>query len=81
MPEPVAAGAAGALAKALGPHVARLANEWRKGTEAKRLVGSLKENHPAAPKMLLQPGECPGFCVGIGSRKEIDVDHNLKQDG
>ena len=25
--------------------------------------------------------ECPGFCVGIGSRKEIDVDHNLKQDG
>ena len=26
-------------------------------------------------------GRTPGFCVGIGSRKEIDVDHNLKQDG
>jgi NB-ARC domain len=55
MPEPVVTGAAGALAKALGPHVARVANEWRKGSEAKRLVDSLKKDHPAARKMLLQP--------------------------
>ena len=80
MPEPVVTGAAGALAKALGPHVARLANEWRKGSEAKRLVDSLKKDHPAAEKMLLQP-DVLGQLWAYAETGELDEDgmmHSLR---
>ena len=73
MPEPVVTGAAGALAKTLGPPVARLANEWRKGSEAKRLVDSLKKAHPAAEKMLLQP-DVLGHLWAYAETGQLDED-------
>jgi NB-ARC domain len=50
------AGAAEALAKALGPTVARKLQEFREQDEPKRLVELLGKDHPAARKLLYQPG-------------------------
>lgn len=78
MVEPLTAAAG--LAKVLGPHVARLANEWRKGSEAKRLVDSLKKEHPAAEKMLLQPAVL-GHLWAYAQTGELDEDglvHSLR---
>jgi len=43
------------VAKTLGPHVARRVVEWARGSEARQLVKLLKDEHPAAPKLLTQP--------------------------
>jgi hypothetical protein len=45
-----------ALAKALGPTVGRRVREWRESDEPKRLAQLLERDHPAARKLLTQPG-------------------------
>jgi hypothetical protein len=45
-----------ALVKALGPTVGRRVREWRESDEPKRLVQLLEHDHPAAKKLLTQPG-------------------------
>jgi hypothetical protein len=44
-----------ALALQFGPNFARRLYEWSRGDEAKRLTDMLKKQHPAAPRLLLQP--------------------------
>src|SRR4051794_3495385 len=43
------------VAKTVGPHVARRVVEWARGSEARQLVKLLRDEHPAAPKLLTQP--------------------------
>lgn len=45
-----------ALVNALGPTVGRRVREWRESDEPKRLVQVLDREHPAARKLLTQPG-------------------------
>lgn len=53
MVEPVST--ALSLAKVVGPALAPRLRTWMEGSEARRLVKLLKADHPAAPKLLLQP--------------------------
>jgi hypothetical protein len=55
MADPLSSALLGALAKQAGATLAPMLQEWAKGSEPQRLVKLLKRDHPAAPKMLVQP--------------------------
>lgn len=74
MVEPVSI--ATGVAKVVGPRVAKEVIKWARGSEARQLVNLLKHDHPAAPKLLLQP-DALGELWFYAETGELDYDAML----
>ena len=74
MVEPVSI--ATGVAKVVGPRVAKEVIKWAWGSEARQLVNLLKRDHPAAPKLLLQP-DALGELWFYAETGELDYDAML----
>jgi len=74
MVEPVSI--ATGVAKVVGPRVAKEVIKWARGSEARQLVNLLKQDHPAAPSLLLQP-DALGELWFYAETGELDYDAML----